>query len=449
MFFFEKIGRFECAIKLKNSLERKGSAARFLFFWSLVAVFFLETSFQKPLPPWGFFGHKKINRLAVFTLPPDMLPLFKTEIEYLTEQAVAPDKRRFVAPEEGFRHYIDLDRWAFLPVEKIDAQILHTAIFIVTEKNDTLQLTDYQSIRKWKRDYFWKHKNVFRVFGRDSVAFADSTVRQFFYKNLKMLSATEPLAIAPDSLMNFFKKEKLRPRIAFKAAFARDFLTPNGILPYHLEATQRQLTDAFMRQDRRRVLKIAAELGHYLADAHVPLHTVSNYDGQKTQQNGIHAFWESRLPELFAEAQYDFFVGRAEYIPKTRDFFWKVVEKSYALSAQVLAVERAVSAKFPPDQRYCSQTMLGGAVIQKPCEAYARAYHDALGGMVEAQMRAAILAVGAAWYTAWVDAGQPNLMQFPKERPLNTGEISEEKQAARADSLQKKGNPILGRSEDN
>jgi hypothetical protein len=30
-------------------------------------------------------------------------------------------------------------------------------------------------------------------------------------------------------------------------------------------------------------------------------------------------------------------------------------------------------------------------------------------GMVERRMRAAILSVGSYWYSAWVDAGQPDL----------------------------------------
>jgi hypothetical protein len=43
-------------------------------------------------------------------------------------------------------------------------------------------------------------------------------------------------------------------------------------------------------------------LGHYIGDAHVPLHTTSNYNGQKTNQHGIHGLWESRIPEqLFDE----------------------------------------------------------------------------------------------------------------------------------------------------
>ena len=45
------------------------------------------------------------------------------------------------------------------------------------------------------------------------------------------------------------------------------------------------------------VLRTAADLGHYLADAHVPLHTTGNYNGQRTNQTGIHALWETHNVE--------------------------------------------------------------------------------------------------------------------------------------------------------
>ena len=61
----------------------------------------------------------------------------------------------------------------------------------------------------------------------------------------------------------------------------------------------------------QRILRISAEIGHYIGDAHVPLHTTENYNGQLSGQEGIHAFWESRLPEMFSD-EFDFFVGTSE-----------------------------------------------------------------------------------------------------------------------------------------
>ena len=41
----------------------------------------------------------------------------------------------------------------------------------------------------------------------------------------------------------------------------------------------------------------AAILAHYVADGHVPLHAVVNYDGQLTGQQGLHSRWEAELFE--------------------------------------------------------------------------------------------------------------------------------------------------------
>jgi hypothetical protein len=405
----------------------------------LLLLILLFTSFQKPT--WGFFAHKRINRLAVFTLPSDMMPLFKKEIEYITEHAIDPDKRRFVIPAEGYRHYINLDRWSFLPQDKLEAQILHTDILVITDKSDTLQLVDYQSIRKYKKDYYLKSKAIRKLFGRDSITVADSFYRKFFIYNLSKIQPDDPLSISPDSLKNLFQKEQFKLK-GIKAVFARDRLTQHGILPYHLQTMQRQLTDAFTKKDKNKILKLSAEFGHYIADAHVPLHTTSNYDGQQTNQSGIHAFWESRLPELFADARYDFFVGKATYINKPREYFWNIILASNKLAINVLQIEKKLSMQFPNDKKYCIE-IVNGISLQKPCFDYAEAFHNELSGMIEARMQQAIMALGSAWYTAWVDAGQPDLTKLQDSMPnndLKTEEIMTEK------AIQN-GGKMIGRDE--
>src|SRR6185312_9933467 len=68
---------------------------------------------------WGFFAHKKINSLAVFLLPPQMMVLYKPKIEFLTEHAVDPDKRRYALSAEGPRHYLDVDHYGKFPYKEL------------------------------------------------------------------------------------------------------------------------------------------------------------------------------------------------------------------------------------------------------------------------------------------------------------------------------------------
>ncbi|WP_126969668.1 phospholipase C/P1 nuclease family protein [Gynurincola endophyticus] len=68
------------------------------------------------------------------------------------------------------------------------------------------------------------------------------------------------------------------------------FVQLHGIGPWNIQDQFWALVNAMAKQDHTRIVRIAGELGHYIADLHVPLHTSSNYDGQKTNQRGIHGF---------------------------------------------------------------------------------------------------------------------------------------------------------------
>ena len=49
----------------------------------------------KDAQAWGFYGHKRINRMACFTLPPELFPFFKKHIDFVSDHAVDPDRRRY------------------------------------------------------------------------------------------------------------------------------------------------------------------------------------------------------------------------------------------------------------------------------------------------------------------------------------------------------------------
>jgi len=180
---------------------------------------------------WGFYGHKKINYFAVFLLPPEMMQLYKPNIDFIAEHAVDPDMRRYAIAQEGPRHYIDIDHYGSYPFTELP--------------------------RKW-----------------------NDAVEKF----------------SEDSLMQY------------------------GIVPWWVQTMLYKLTEAFKEKQQAKILKLSAEIGHYIADAHVPLHANSNHNGQFTDQRGIHGFWESRVPELLAEKEWDFFIGKADYIKKIKSF---------------------------------------------------------------------------------------------------------------------------------
>lgn len=189
--------------------------------------------------------------------------------------------------------------------------------------------------------------------------------------------------------------------------FTADTLNKYGTVPWTIQYQYYKLVRAFKAHDTTGILNTSANLGHYLADAHVPLHLTQNYNGQLSNQTGIHALWESRIPELFGE-KYNYKVGKARYIENPLAEAFRICRASFKSVDTVLRFERILNKTFSADKKY-TMVMHGKKAVKDYSETYCLAYQKMMKGMVERQMRASILSVGSFWYSAWVDAGQPDL----------------------------------------
>ncbi|MBC7507243.1 MAG: S1/P1 Nuclease [Ferruginibacter sp.] len=199
------------------------------------------------------------------------------------------------------------------------------------------------------------------------------------------------------------------------AKFGEDSLKQYGIVPWHIQVMLNRLTAAFKQKNFTVIMKTSAELGHYIADSHVPLHANSNQKGQYTNQRGIHGFWESRVAELLADKEWDFFIGKAAYIAHPLDFTWARVLESAKAADSVLYVEKELTKQFGTDKKYAFENR-NGVIIRQYSSAFSIAFNKKLDGMIERRMRQSIFAVASFWYTAWVNAGQPNLKELSKEQ---------------------------------
>ncbi len=348
---------------------------------------------------WGFYAHRSINRLAVFTLPPELMILYKPNIEYIAQHAVDPDKRRYASSFEAVRHYIDLDHWGSHPYPELPRNWV-----------DALMKFGYLK--------YFSDPSTFSVIPWESLAdTADNggrsheACREFFRSEVLPGYYEDQWTISCDTWTKWLGSPPTESCWLIEVV---DSLSPKGILPYHLVHMQQRLTEAFMHKNIQAILRLSTDMGHYIGDGHVPLHTTSNYNGQLTDQLGIHAFWESRIPELFATDHYDLFSGKADYISNKQQHYWDMVLDANQLVDSVLSIEKTLSQRFPSDQQFCFDTRLD-VTIRTQCRAYAKAYQEAMQGMVERQMRASVRAIGSAWYTAWVDAGQPAFGRKPTE----------------------------------
>src|SRR4030081_2218215 len=162
------------------------------------------------------------------------------------------------------------------------------------------------------------------------------------------------------------------------AVYSKDSLLKFGYVPYHIIMMKEKLTHAFRDQNKDSILFYAADMAHYIGDACVPLHTSINYDGQLTKQKGLHALWESMIPELEIN-QYDLSSRHhASYLEKPDETIWQTIRRAHVLLNDVFRQEKEASALFPDSTKYKIQ--LGGEKeVKNYTNEFAKEYSKRLG----------------------------------------------------------------------
>jgi hypothetical protein len=229
-------------------------------------------------------------------------------------------------------------------------------------------------------------------------------------------------AVDPDLWRNIFKHEASNhfvdldyfgqypfsdlPREYDRAVqrWGRDVIHQQGLLPWRVaelfgqlqrefEALKRENAPSYLQDN---IAFYATVMGHYVGDAHVPLHSVVNYDGQVTNQRGVHGRWESEL--------FDRMRGRLTMAPRPiqllkdpRDVMFETLLASNQLAGSVLAADkRAAEGR----------------------DFYDDVYFEAFGkdqfGALERRLNDSITALASMIAAAWDAAGRPSL---PPERP--------------------------------
>ncbi len=284
---------------------------------------------------------------------------------------------------------------------------------------------------------FYSH----RVINRHAVFCLPSGMIGFFKKHIEYLTehSIDPDKISrvdPDEAprhyidMEYFGDPDEIPLYWKQAVqkYGEDSLKRIGVLPWHVSTMLFRLTEAFKEQDLFRIILLSARLGHYVADATMPLHTTKYYNGRTPEQRGIHAFWETRIPELFA-SEFNFFVGKAAYIENGQIKAWELVRATHAQVDTVYMVFDELMGKFKADRIYVYDTR-GTVTKRNYSREFAEAFDRKSDKMIERNMKIAVFSVASFWYTAWVNAGQPDLdklldKNFVKQMQKEQKEIDE------------------------
>ena len=229
------------------------------------------------------------------------------------------------------------------------------------------------------------------------------------------------------------------------AKFSADTLKKYGTVPWTVLEMKDSLTEAFRRRDTTDIVHFSAELAHYVADAFVPLHTTVNYDGQLTNQNGLHALWESQLVERNL-SNYHLDSAPGQYLKDPQVAIWTVVQQSYGFLGETLDRALKLEKQFPPATRYTFAHRYG-QTQRRFSDAYADAYEKEVGGQVAFRLKGAPTLLASFWLTAWQDGGKPDLGALMKPGKLTPRErdlLKEELAAQKNFSLGKSETMLLG-----
>ncbi len=197
-----------------------------------------------------------------------------------------------------------------------------------------------------------------------------------------------------DELDRFPFHEIPRDREKALAKYGRKRLEGAGLLPWRTGELYRDLVEAMRASDWKRVPRIAAHLGHYVADGHQPLHTTTNHDGQLTGNRGIHTRFEDEMIRRHI-AQYEDLAAFTQPAQRATDpmaFTFDYLIDSYIWVDNLLRADTLASQGVPGYG-----------------DAYYAALHVFAGKLAKLSMAQAATDLGSLWYSAWIEAGRPEI----------------------------------------
>lgn len=255
------------------------------------------------LSSWGSVGHRKISESSSLSFNAQMQD-FQAWVQYLTDHASDPDIRKDTDPEEGPKHYIDIDAY--------------------------------------------------------------------------------PEFIANGSINQSFT--------AIIAQHGYAFVAGNGILPWATERTFDSLRECMKRHNFAKAQIFASDLGHYVADGHMPMHITENYDGQLTGNKGIHSRYESQMVGSFI-SQIVYSGSEISEIQDVNQYIFNYLYSNFKYKDSVLIADNYAKSV---------NSNTGSS-------AYKQALWLKTGDFTTMLFKNASHALAELIYTAWLQAGSPDL----------------------------------------
>lgn len=199
-----------------------------------------------------------------------------------------------------------------------------------------------------------------------------------------------------------------RDRTVAEAMYGSEKLLSWGTAPWRIAYYVELLTHQFKSGQWDKIPLTTAALGHYVADIHMPLHVVENYNGQLTGNTGVHKRWEVDMIEryILSTVQPQ---GYPVYIADPVEMAFTIVIESYPLHFKLLQADSLARADLGEKQ----QMLINDREATLEGTSYIEILYNETGSIARQRMEDAALRVASYWLTAWQAAGSPPLpLQF-------------------------------------
>lgn len=181
--------------------------------------------------------------------------------------------------------------------------------------------------------------------------------------------------------------------------YGAELANKNGRLPWRAEEMFNKLVATFTDMGKNpagyaadNARYQAAVLAHYIEDAHVPFHAVTDYDGQATNQRGIHSRFETELV-MRNKATLALTPVVISPVPDIKTFIFDTLIADQPHVKTILdADKKATDGREFYDDAYFTDFAKNGALT-----------------VAQERISRAASSVASVWIAAWEKAGKPKL----------------------------------------
>ena len=185
--------------------------------------------------------------------------------------------------------------------------------------------------------------------------------------------------------------------------YGKDKIKKYGVAPWAIQETCDRIIELMKNNRFEDAVYNMGFLGHHISDLHMPLHTVINYNGQFSGNDGIHFRWEERLVNEYIHKIKP--IGKIEKVEDPWTFAMKIVKESFKVHHQLFDADTKARSLLTKDQakRLNSYEILR---YEKP---YLDVLYTETETLLKDRLGRSVIRLASLWQYCWEQAGSPDL----------------------------------------